>query len=85
VVVAVQRIDASAVKPGARLNGEEIAHFTMHENIDNMEGMALRRDGGGHTLLYMISDDNYNLVLQRTVLLMFEVTDRAPQKPSPSP
>ena len=27
----------------------------------------------GKTLLYMISDDNYNLMLQRTVLLMFEV------------
>jgi hypothetical protein len=76
VVGAVRRIEASDVKAGARLEGNEIAKFTMHENIDNMEGMALRRDAGGHTLLYMISDDNYNLVLQRTVLLMFEVTDR---------
>jgi YD repeat-containing protein len=73
VVVAVRRVDASAVKPGARLNGNEIAQFTMHENIDNMEGLALRRDAHGKTLLYMISDDNYNLVLQRTLLLMFEV------------
>ena len=73
VVVAVRRIPASDVRAGARLEGNEIAKFTMHENIDNMEGMALRRDSGGHTLLYMISDDNYNLVLQRTVLLMFEV------------
>jgi hypothetical protein len=76
VVGAVRRIEASDVKAGARLEGNEIAKFTMHENIDNMEGMALRRDASGHTLLYMISDDNYNLVLQRTVLLMFEVTDR---------
>jgi hypothetical protein len=38
-----------------------------------MEGLALRRDANGKTLLYMISDDNYNLMLQRTVLLMFEV------------
>jgi hypothetical protein len=76
VVAAVRRIAASDVKPGARLEGNEIAKFTMHENIDNMEGMALRRDAGGHTLLYMISDDNYNLALQRTVLLMFQVTDR---------
>jgi hypothetical protein len=73
VAVAVRRVDASTVKPGARLEGEEIAKFTMHENIDNMEGLALRRDASGHTLLYMISDDNYDHLLQRTVLLMFEV------------
>jgi hypothetical protein len=47
----------------------------MHENIDNMEGLALRRGRNGKTLLYMISDDNYNLILQRTVFLMFEVED----------
>jgi hypothetical protein len=74
VVVAVRRVEASAVKPAAQLDGDEIARFTMHENIDNMEGLALRRAADGKTLLYMISDDNYNLVLQRTVLLMFEVT-----------
>jgi hypothetical protein len=73
VVVAVRRIAASDIKPGARLDGNEVARFTMHENIDNMEGLALRRERGGKTLLYMISDDNYNLVTQRTVLLMFEV------------
>lgn len=73
IVVAVRRVPASTVNPGAQVDGEEIARFTMHENIDNMEGLALRRDAAGHTLLYMISDDNYNLMLQRTVLLMFEV------------
>jgi len=73
VVVAVRRVEALAIKPGARLEGSEIARFTMHENIDNMEGLALRREANGKTLLYMISDDNYNLLLQRTVLLMFEV------------
>ncbi|HEY8697389.1 MAG TPA: esterase-like activity of phytase family protein [Rhizomicrobium sp.] len=73
VVAAVRRIDAASVKAGARLEGEEIAEFTMHENIDNMEGLALRRSADGKTLLYMISDDNYNHTLQRTVLLMFEV------------
>lgn len=73
VVVAVRRVEASAIKAGAQLDGDEIARFTMHENIDNMEGLALRREANGKTLLYMISDDNYNLLLQRTVLLMFEI------------
>jgi hypothetical protein len=75
VVVAVRRIETSTIKSGARLDGREIAHFSMHENIDNMEGLALRRGRNGKTLLYMISDDNYNLMLQRTVFLMFEVED----------
>jgi hypothetical protein len=75
VVVAVRRIEASTVKPDAQLEGDEIAKFTMHENIDNMEGLSLRRDASGHTLLYMISDDNYDHLLQRTVLLMFEVVE----------
>jgi hypothetical protein len=73
VVIAVRRIDAATVKAGARLDGEEIAQFTMHENIDNMEGLSLRR-AGGKTLVYMISDDNYNHALQRTVLFMFELS-----------
>ena len=37
-----------------------------------MEGIAVRRGAHGETLLYIISDDNYN-ALQRTVLMMFEV------------
>ena len=73
IVIAVRRIDASTVKAGARLGGEEIAKFSLHENIDNMEGIALRRSAEGKTYLYMISDDNYNHALQRTLLLMFEV------------
>ncbi|MBU6473824.1 MAG: esterase-like activity of phytase family protein [Alphaproteobacteria bacterium] len=73
IVIAVRRIPAAEVKAGARLGGEEIARFTMHENIDNMEGLALRRGADGKTYLYMISDDNYNHAFQRTLLMMFEL------------
>ena len=72
IVIAVRRVDAADVKPGARLDGEEIANFTLKENIDNMEGISLRTGAHGETLLYLISDDNYNPI-QRTLLLMFEV------------
>ena len=65
--------DHELVKARARLEGKEIAEFTMHENIDNMEGLSLRRTPDGKTLLYMISDDNYDHLKQRTVLLMFEL------------
>ena len=73
IVAAVRKIDRASIKPGARLEGDEIAQFTMRENIDNMEGLSLRRGADGKTLVYMISDDNYNHGIQRTVLLMFEL------------
>jgi len=44
----------------------------MDANIDNMEGIAVRRGTNGETLLYMISDDNFS-ARQRTLLLMFEL------------
>jgi hypothetical protein len=72
IVIAVREIDAATIEPGARLEGEEIASFTMRENIDNMEGIATRRGPHGQTLVYIISDDNYNPV-ERTLLLMFEI------------
>lgn len=73
VAAAVREVNRADIKPGAQLGGHEVAELTMRENIDNMEGLALRRDANGHTLLYMISDDNYNHAIQRTVLLMFEL------------
>lgn len=73
LAIAVRRIPADDVEAGARLGGEEIAEFDSSETIDNMEGLALRRGADGRTFLYMISDDNYNRALQRTLLLMFEV------------
>ena len=76
------------IDPLETVTGDLNADFyvrKMRENIDNMEGVALRREKDGKTLLYMISDDNYNLVLQRTVLLMFEVADGQPIKTPPSP
>lgn len=72
IVAAVREVDAASVKAGAQLDGKEIATFTMQQNIDNMEGMALRHGPHGETLLYLISDDNYSPI-QRTLLLMFEI------------
>jgi len=68
----LRHIPASEIHEGARLNGEILANLSFQDaNIDNMEGIAVRRGPKGETLLYMISDDNYS-PLQRTLLLMFE-------------
>jgi hypothetical protein len=36
--------------------------------------VAARRDARGRTLVYLLSDDNFNF-LQRTLLLLFELED----------
>jgi hypothetical protein len=41
--------------------------------VDNLEGVAVTKGARGETLLWLISDDNFN-ALQRNLLLMFELT-----------
>ena len=62
------------MKPGARLEAENLAEIRFPLNVDNFEGIETRRGPGGETLIYVISDDNYN-PLQRTLLMMFEVME----------
>ena len=64
------RLDAAAIQPGAALEGREIVEIRPPFTVDNMEGIAARRDDRGRTLIYLLSDDNFN-AWQRTLLLMF--------------
>jgi len=48
-----------------------VARLAVPLTVDNMEGIALRRDGD-RTFIYLVSDDNFN-PLQRTILLKFEL------------
>jgi hypothetical protein len=73
VGMEIRHIPADEIRQGARLNGEVLATLSFQDaNIDNMEGLAVRRGPRGETLLYVISDNNY-WRLQRTLLMMFEV------------
>ena len=67
-------IDASAIKPGAVLESKELAVFEPPLLVDNFEGVDVRRDASGRTMIYMVSDDNFT-ILQRTLLVMFELAD----------
>ncbi len=67
-------IDSAEVRPGATLKGREIAEFRPPYIVDNMEGIAARRGPDGKTLIYLLSDDNFN-ALQRTLLLMFALEE----------
>ena len=78
VAARVRRVAGKAVVPGAELKGELIAELRPPVNVDNMEGIEairpMRGPNAGKTLVYLISDDNFN-PLQRTLLMMFELTE----------
>jgi len=58
---------------GMPLDGELVADFDPSYEIDNMEGLAVRTGEGGETLVYAISDDNFNRPVQSTLLMMYEL------------
>ncbi|MBI1261639.1 MAG: twin-arginine translocation pathway signal [Rhizobiales bacterium] len=72
VGMSLRLLKGASLKEGAVLSGTLLADFSQLYAIDNMEGMALRRDDEGTLWLYVISDDNFN-PLQRSLLLMFRL------------
>jgi hypothetical protein len=68
--VRLRRIAGDTIAPGARLDGPVIAHFRPPYIVDNFEGLAVRTTRDGRTLVYLMSDDNFQ-PLQRTLLLVF--------------
>ena len=71
----MRRIAGSSVAAGATLDGEVIADAGMNVIIDNMEGLDVRKGADGETLVYLLSDDNFNALTQQTLIMMFELTD----------
>jgi hypothetical protein len=70
---SMRRIEAKTIEPGALLDGKVIADAAMNFNIDNMEGLSLRHGENGETLVYLVSDDNFNAPLQQNLLMLFEL------------
>ena len=71
----LERIPAGTIGGGAVLKGELLARFAPPLTVDNFEGVAVTRDADGATLVYILSDDNFNF-LQRTLLLLFRLESR---------
>ena len=69
----MRRFPSANVKPGSVIDGEVLADVAMNFNIDNMEALAVRKGENGETLVYILSDDNFNRPLQQTLLMMFEL------------
>jgi hypothetical protein len=70
----IVRLRYADIAPDARLNGEEIALIERPLVTENFEGIAARTGANGETLLYIVSDDNYQ-TLQKTLLFMFALKD----------
>jgi hypothetical protein len=75
VKMRLRRIGPADVLPGSILDGEVLLETGMSAEIDNMEGLAVHRGPRGETVLTMISDDNFNSFLQRTILLQFTLQE----------
>jgi hypothetical protein len=77
VKMRLRRLEPAAVAPGAVTKGEVLIEADMAYEIDNMEGLSVREGPEGELLITMISDDNFNTFLQRTVLLEFALSPDA--------
>lgn len=68
------RLAKADIFPGARLKGREIAKLAWPLTVDNFEGLAVAPAPGGGSLVYLLSDDNFN-PLQDTLLLQFRLSE----------
>jgi len=70
---ALTVIDPAGVRPGATIEGLEIARLAWPLTLDNMEALSVTRENG-RTILWIASDDNFN-PLQRTLLMRFALRE----------
>jgi len=84
VKMRLRHIAANEIAPSARIAGRILFQGDSSYDIDNMEGLSVHRGAGGETILSMISDDNFNHFLQRTVFLQFTLLDDRASGVSPS-
>lgn len=84
VKMRVRRIAPDMLVPGATITGETLFKANMDYEIDNMEGLSATRSADGNSvILTMISDDNFNDKIQRTVLLQFSLPAAETAKTQP--
>lgn len=65
-------VPGAALRPGASIDGTELARLEPPLLVDNFEGIAVRRGEKGELLIYIVSDDNRS-PLQRSYLALFSV------------
>jgi hypothetical protein len=73
--IRLRKVAANEFGSAEAIIGETLLEADLASEIDNMEGLALFRDERGQLILTLISDDNFNRILQRTLLLQFALAD----------
>lgn len=81
--VRLRHLGAEGLKPGGSATGEVLLEADTSQEIDNLEAMAVFRGAEGETVVTLMSDDNFNGLFQRTVLLQFTLKDAAVAEAAP--
>jgi len=68
VAIRVAVLDPSSIVRDSTVAGTLLGELRSPWPTDNYEGLAVHRDQAGQTILTLISDDNFNTLLQRTLL-----------------
>lgn len=77
-------VDPTMIAQDAETTGRVMATLAAPLLVDNMEGVAITRDGKD-VIIWLISDNNFN-VWQRTLLMKFKLSERRQtKKPEASP
>lgn len=72
----IRRIKADSIRAGAEISGELLADIRGPLTVDNFEGIEAVKGPKGETLIFLISDNNFNRFgPQRTLLMMFELVN----------
>lgn len=74
VAMRIRRVPEAAIKAGAELDGQVLVVADLGYQIDNMESIAVHRNGRGETILTVVSDDNFSFI-QRNLLLQFALVE----------
>ncbi len=71
-------IDPASLTTDDKVEGKVIATLAAPLLVDNMEGIAVSHEGA-NTLIWLISDNNFN-IFQRTLLMKFRLSERRAKK-----
>jgi hypothetical protein len=73
VRMRLRLIKQQQLRPRKIIDADILVSADGAREIDNMEGLAAHVAPSGETIVTMISDDNFNRGLQRTILLQFAI------------
>ena len=72
--ISLRRVESSAIQPNATLESAELAQLQLPLRVANFEAVAIRQDAQGRSLVYLLSDNNYGVLLE-TLLLLFVIEE----------